>query len=82
MLDVQTFSPSVSSFVRLLWRAVYCAMGGGERYDVFVGEYGIDTPGEMQQLTSVMRPDIAIVTRVDAVHGEQLGDAGHIAWEK
>jgi UDP-N-acetylmuramyl pentapeptide synthase len=30
-------------------------------------------PGEMKQLTDVVAPDAAIVTRIDAVHGMQIG---------
>jgi UDP-N-acetylmuramoyl-tripeptide--D-alanyl-D-alanine ligase len=56
--------------------------GKGKEYDVFVGEYGIDMVGEMKQLIDVVAPDIAIVTRIDAVHGMQMGGVEQIAEEK
>lgn len=83
LLDIQQFSPSVSSFWWLFVRAVqYWLFGKGKEYDVFVGEYGIDMVGEMKQLIDVVAPDIAIVTRIDAVHGMQMGGVEQIAEEK
>jgi UDP-N-acetylmuramoyl-tripeptide--D-alanyl-D-alanine ligase len=45
-------------------------------------EYGIDYPGEMLTLLSVVKPHIGIITCIDAVHSEQIGNPTNIAEEK
>lgn len=50
--------------------------------DVMVLEYGIDHVGEMQQMLSVATPHVGVITCIDAVHSEQMGDPTHIAEQK
>lgn len=51
-------------------------------YDVTVLEYGIDTPGEMSFLVSIVKPHISILTKIDAVHSLQFGNPEEIAKEE
>lgn len=51
-------------------------------YDILILEYGIDTPGEMDFLLSIVKPDIGVFTAIDSVHSEQFGDPGAIAKEE
>lgn len=59
-----------------------CAMlntDGDEAYWVF--EAGISKPGDMDELGSVLEPDVALVLNVGPGHTEGLGERG-VAWHK
>ena len=49
---------------------------------VLVLEYGIRYEGDMDELTELARPDIAVVTAVGPAHLETMGSVEHIAREK
>jgi UDP-N-acetylmuramoyl-tripeptide--D-alanyl-D-alanine ligase len=49
---------------------------------VAVLEMGISTPGEMIRLSSIVRPDIAVITSVSATHLEFLGSVEGVAKAK
>jgi UDP-N-acetylmuramoyl-tripeptide--D-alanyl-D-alanine ligase len=49
---------------------------------VLVLELGISTPGEMDELAALARPDIAVITAIAAVHTEFLGDESGVLAEK
>lgn len=49
---------------------------------VLVLEYGIRYAGDMDELTDLARPDIAIVTSVGVAHLESMGSVENIAREK
>ena len=51
-------------------------------YDILILEYGIDRPKEMEFLISIIQPHISILTKLDAVHSLQFGDAHAIAHEE
>lgn len=50
--------------------------------EVLVAEIGIRLPGDMDAATALVRPDVAVVTAVGAVHLETLGDLAGVAREK
>jgi len=49
--------------------------------DFWVMEAGISHEGDMEELSSVMRPDIGLILNVGAGHTEGLGSKG-VAWHK
>ncbi len=50
--------------------------------DYVICELGTNAPGEIGSLTRVVRPDVAVITSVSAVHLEGLIDLEHVAAEK
>lgn len=50
--------------------------------EVLILEMGVDRPGDMQYLLSIVKPDISIVTEVSASHLEFFGSLDAIAQEK
>ncbi|TAL50832.1 UDP-N-acetylmuramoyl-tripeptide--D-alanyl-D-alanine ligase [Patescibacteria group bacterium] len=50
--------------------------------EIFVLEYGIDHPGDMQQLCDIVAPDIAVMTRISYVHAEHFRSMEELAEEK
>ncbi|PLX38944.1 MAG: UDP-N-acetylmuramoyl-tripeptide--D-alanyl-D-alanine ligase [Deltaproteobacteria bacterium] len=53
---------------------------GDEEYAVI--EAGISLPGEMSRLSSIIEPDVALITGVSAAHTEGLGSIDGVATEK
>lgn len=54
--------------------------GSSDRY--VICEVGINAPGEMAPLASLLRPDIAVITSIGRAHSEGLGGPEGIAREK
>jgi UDP-N-acetylmuramoyl-tripeptide--D-alanyl-D-alanine ligase len=50
--------------------------------EVFVLEYGIDHPGDMEHLCRIAKPDISVLTRISPVHVEHFESFDHLAEEK
>lgn len=50
--------------------------------EIFVLEYGIDHPGDMEHLCKIARPDISVLTRISPVHVENFKSIEHLAEEK
>jgi UDP-N-acetylmuramoyl-tripeptide--D-alanyl-D-alanine ligase len=50
--------------------------------EFLVLEMGIDRPGDMEYLTSIARPDVAVLTTVGQSHLEHFGDEENLAKEK
>lgn len=57
-------------------------LGAAGDEDVAVLELGISEPGEMDHLTAIAEPDVAVVTAVGTAHTEWLGDLAGVAREK
>ena len=49
---------------------------------VFVLEYGVDRPGDMEALCEIVRPSIAVMTRISPVHAEFFRSVEQLAEEK
>lgn len=81
ILQVSSFVPRVSDFLYVLFRGLDLRLFGPKRYDVIVLEYGVDRPGEMDFLLSIVQPNIGVFTAADAVHSEQFGNPDVIASE-
>ncbi len=52
------------------------------RHACAVVEAGINAPGEMDALGSILRPDVALITTVAAAHLERLGSIERVGREK
>ena len=57
-------------------------LGAREDEEVLIAELGTNYPGEIRNLTHIVRPDIAVVTNVSAAHLEGFGDVGAVMDEK
>lgn len=50
--------------------------------EVLILEMGIDRPGDMDYLNSIIKPDIAVLTLIDLVHVEHFGSQDKLSEEK
>jgi UDP-N-acetylmuramoyl-tripeptide--D-alanyl-D-alanine ligase len=76
ILGVESPEKSVFGWLKILFSAPR------EIPDVFVLEYGIDHPGDMQHLCEIAEPDIAVLTRISPVHAEHFRSLEELAEEK
>ncbi len=60
----------------------FALMGLQENHDAAVFEMGMNHAGEIGRLTSMVRPDIAIITNAGAGHLEFLGSVENVAMAK
>ncbi|MDD5749371.1 MAG: UDP-N-acetylmuramoyl-tripeptide--D-alanyl-D-alanine ligase [Patescibacteria group bacterium] len=69
------------------WMAIFCrALGlllGKKKYpEILILEMGADKPGDIEYLTSIARPEIALITAIGPSHLEFFGNIKNIVKEK
>ncbi len=76
-------SSSVIDWAKVLFAALPKVVRNNN-YDVVILEMGVDAPGDMDVLLSLVVPDIAILTGIQAIHigDEQFSSVEDIATEK
>lgn len=57
-------------------------LGAGKDDDYVICEVGTNAPGEIDQLSAICRPDVAVITSVGQTHLEKLGSVELVAVEK
>jgi UDP-N-acetylmuramoyl-tripeptide--D-alanyl-D-alanine ligase len=57
-------------------------LGAGEADDYVICEVGTNAPGEIDRLSAICRPDVAVITSVGETHLEKLGGIELVAVEK
>ena len=82
IFQIEKWEGSVAEMLTTLLKCQMRLWSAHRPYDITVLEYGIDTPGEMDFLTSIVKPHISILTKIDAVHSLQFGNPQEIAREE
>jgi len=59
---------SAGQWLKTLFKGFFRAIFARDRYDFLVLEMGVDKPGDMDFLTDVVRPDVAVITAIKPVH--------------
>ena len=57
-----------------LFEGIKEALFPSRKPSILLLEYGIDKPGDMDLLLSIVVPDIAILTAIDSVHAANFPD--------
>ena len=71
------------AWARIFWKGFSLIYGNKKSYPkVLVLEMAADQPGDINYLTGIARPDVAVVTAVSAAHTEFFGDVAAITEEK
>jgi UDP-N-acetylmuramoyl-tripeptide--D-alanyl-D-alanine ligase len=82
ILGIQTYEPTFFVTVKTLFNAFFIGLLQHARADVLVLEYWIDHPGDMDELISLVKPHLWILTWVDKVHAAYFPNAEAIFDEK
>ncbi|MBN1494695.1 hypothetical protein JW911_03095 [Candidatus Peregrinibacteria bacterium] len=59
---------SAGQWLKTLFFAFFRAFFARDKYDFLVLEMGVDKPGDMDFLTGVVKPDMALITAIKPVH--------------
>lgn len=75
ILDIPVKKYPYWKYPLILLQALGTVLLTRKKFDIFVVEYGIDSPqnpGNMEYLLSIIRPDISILLSITAAHGERF----------
>jgi UDP-N-acetylmuramyl pentapeptide synthase len=81
IFEETSFSPGIGAIGTLL-RIMRKALVESPAYDVILLEYGIDHPGDMTYLTSIVQPHMGIFTGLDKVHAAYFSSIDELLAEK
>lgn len=74
---------SLSGWLAVFWKAAWLLLFRDPAYPkVLVLEMGVDHPGDMDYLTSIVKPDVGLETAVSYSHIEYFGSVANIRKEK
>lgn len=83
VLDLPAPGKSVFRWMKVLFRSARLCLKTDHTYpDVLILEMGADKPGDIAELTSIARPNIAVVTAITPVHLEKYGSFEAVQKEK
>ncbi len=82
IIGVDSPGRSVWGWIKVFIRAKLLWLLPRTYPEVVVLEYGIDRPGDMEYLLSIVRPDIAVITNIGISHYEFFQDTEAIETEK
>lgn len=72
IFQIEDYIPSIKNLLTILFQIMRKSIFSAKKYDILLAEYGIDQPGDMDFLLSVMKPDIWIITKLDSVHSDNF----------
>lgn len=58
IFQIEDYIPSIKNLLTILFQIMRKSIFSAKKYDILLAEYGIDQPGDMDFLLSVMKPDI------------------------
>ena len=82
LLEIEKYDTNIVSLVFSLFVILSKALFGKKTYDVIVLEYGIDHPGDMDYLLSIVQPEMSVFTGLDKVHAAYFETIDDILLEK
>ena len=82
IFQIESYEAQVKVILPILFRIIKESLFWKKKSDIIVLEYGIDHPHDMKYLTTVARADIAIFTKLDAVHSAYFSNIEAIGDEK
>ena len=88
IFEITEYTPSIGSLIKNIGTILKKLFLWNKPYDILVLEYGIDAPGDMDYLTSIVTPDYGVFTKLDFVHAqffnnkEEIGDEKKILLER
>lgn len=82
VFQIEDYHPSTKNLLKLSGSIFWKALFGVKNTDIFVAEYGIDSPRDMEHLLRVAVPDIAVLTKLDSVHSVNFPGGVEEYWQE
>jgi UDP-N-acetylmuramoyl-tripeptide--D-alanyl-D-alanine ligase len=81
IFEIIEYTPNIKSLLKNILIVLTKLFTAKKPYDILVLEYGIDAPGDMDYLTSIVKPDYGVFTKLDFVHAQFFNNKEEI-WEE
>ncbi len=82
IFQIESYAPSISEIFKKTWEILKKSLFWKKPYDIFVAEYGIDSPWDMDTLLKTLWPDIVVLTKLDSIHSENFPDGVSWLWRE
>lgn len=82
IFEITEYTPNIKSLGKNILEVMKKLIFSKKPYDILVLEYGIDAPGDMDYLTSIVTPDYGVFTKLDFVHAQFFKNKEEIWDEK
>jgi UDP-N-acetylmuramoyl-tripeptide--D-alanyl-D-alanine ligase len=82
IIGAESAGRSIFGWLVILFKAVKVIIGEKNYPDILILEMGVDRPGDMEYLKSIVRPRIGVITMIGPVHLEFFGTIEKIEKEK
>jgi UDP-N-acetylmuramoyl-tripeptide--D-alanyl-D-alanine ligase len=82
ILGIRSYTPTFMVTLWTILKSFFIGLAAPARAEVMILEYGIDHPGDMDELLAIAVPDIAIFTGIDLVHAAYFPTPNDIFFEK
>ena len=82
IFQIESYEPTAAHILSIFFKIFFQTLFPKNTPDILVLEYGIDHLHDMKYLTAISKADIAIFTKLDAVHGANFRSIEAIGVEK
>ncbi len=82
IFQIEEYKSSIKNLLKITFNITKQALFWENKYDILVLEYGVDHPGDMDFLTSVVKPDIWVFTKLDYIHAANFPGWKEQIWEE
>lgn len=82
IFKIESYSPGIFNLLVKCVIVFFKSFSKTKQYDILILEYGIDHPGDMDALLSIVKPDISVFTKLDKIHGVYFDSDNGIGDEK
>lgn len=82
IFQIESYEPTATYILSIFFKIFFQTLFPKKFPDILVLEYGIDHLHDMKYLTAISKADIAIFTKLDAVHGANFRSVEAIGDEK
>lgn len=82
IFEIEKYNPWINSLLKIVLKIFYKSIFIKPNYEVLILEYWIDKPFDMDFLLKVVKPNLSIFTKLDAIHLSQFNSLDQIWQEK
>lgn len=82
IFQIEDYKTDFLYIISLVLKIFFKSIFSWKKYDIFVLEYWVDKPKDMDFLLSIAKPDIAVFTKLDFIHVANFQNQSEIWTEK
>lgn len=82
IFQIEDYKTDFLYIISLVLKIFFKSIFSWKKYDIFVLEYWVDKPKDMDFLLSIAKPDIAVFTKLDFIHVANFRNQSEIWTEK